>query len=220
MSSTINAIVIGGSIAGLMHAVVLKLLGRNVLVLESRQRGDLQAGAAGLSLWPHAQKFIETYVPHVDLDAIAFRNRVVQTLNGDGISLEESPVPQDIRTTSWAQIHEVLWEACEKRGEADGSVTFKTGKRVIGVQERGTGVIVTYKNAEETEEIVFASLVIAADGARSFVRSQLMPGVEPEYAGYLAWRGTIRERDAPPELRRTLDGDLAMFMFEGSYVLA
>ncbi|KAF2819011.1 FAD/NAD(P)-binding domain-containing protein [Ophiobolus disseminans] len=190
-SPSTDVVVIGSSIAGLMHAVVLKLLGRNVLVLEARPRKALQARAAGLSLWPHAQKLLET-------------------MTGEGILLAEVPVPEDVRTISWALIHKALWVACFKRSDTDGSVTFETSKRVCGVQEHGDLVRITYKNTDGTEEETAASLVIATDGAR----------LESKYAGYLAWRGTVSEENAPSKLEGTIDGKLAMFIFTGSYILA
>jgi 2-polyprenyl-6-methoxyphenol hydroxylase-like FAD-dependent oxidoreductase len=38
-----------------------------------------------------------------------------------------------------------------------------------------------------------ADLVVAADGIRSTVRAQLAPQVQPQYAGYVAWRGVCDE---------------------------
>jgi len=215
-----DAIVIGGSIAGLMHAVVLKSLGRNVLVLEARSKEDLQARAAGLSLWPHAQKLIDIYVPEIDLDMVAIRNKTVQTMAGDGRLLAETSVPEDVRTSSWALVHRVLWKACEQRSDQDGTVSIEVEARVCGIDEQGSSVVVTYRGADRVEKRASANLVVAADGARSFVRSQVLSGVQPEYAGYLAWRGNLPEVLAPPELEGVLEGKLLMFKFPGSYVLA
>jgi 2-polyprenyl-6-methoxyphenol hydroxylase-like FAD-dependent oxidoreductase len=38
-----------------------------------------------------------------------------------------------------------------------------------------------------------ADLLVAADGIRSAIRQQLWPEVQPEYAGYVAWRGLCDE---------------------------
>src|SRR3954469_9617673 len=105
MSSTTDVIVIGGSIAGLMHALVLKTLGRDVCVFDARPGKELQARAAGLSLWPYAQELLTKYVPGIDLDAIAFPNRNTQIMTGDGTLLANSPVNDDVRTSSWAVVH-------------------------------------------------------------------------------------------------------------------
>ena len=48
-------------------------------------------------------------------------------------------------------------------------------------------------------------LVPDADGAQSASRQQLLPNVTPSYAGYVAWRGTLDEPDAPAEMVRFFD---------------
>jgi 2-polyprenyl-6-methoxyphenol hydroxylase-like FAD-dependent oxidoreductase len=219
MSLTTDAIVVGGSVAGLMHALVLKSLGRNVLVIEARPLDDMHAHAAGLSLWPHALKLLKTYATDIDPQEFAFHNRAVQRMTGDGVLLGEIPFTDELWTTSWAVVHKMLWEACEKHDAGDGVVSFAMGKRVCGVREQKDSVMVAYKGHDGTEEEVSASLVFAADGGRSFVRSQVLPDVEPEYAGYLAWRGILLEKDVPQELEGTLDGKLVMLMLSGSYIL-
>ena len=50
-----------------------------------------------------------------------------------------------------------------------------------------------------------ADLLICADGSRSEARRRLLPRVEPRYAGYVAWRGTIEEERIAPELARFFD---------------
>jgi 2-polyprenyl-6-methoxyphenol hydroxylase-like FAD-dependent oxidoreductase len=219
MDSTKDVIVIGGSLAGLMHALALKSFGRNIRVFEARSYDDLAAEAAGITLWPHAQKLITTYVPEVDLDQIAFQNHTMRIMTGDAVALTDAPITDDIRTTSWSVVYRLLRNACEKHGGDGGVVTFEMERPICTIKEQGETMVVTYKKDDGGEEEARASLVIAADGARSFARSQVLPGLKATYAGYLAWRGNFPEQEAPPELKSVLDGDLAMVKFEGSYIL-
>jgi 2-polyprenyl-6-methoxyphenol hydroxylase-like FAD-dependent oxidoreductase len=46
-----------------------------------------------------------------------------------------------------------------------------------------------------------ANIVIGADGASSTVRRLLLPEVDRTYAGYVAWRGTVKESLLPEETR-------------------
>lgn len=218
-STSTDVIIIGGSIAGLMHALVLRSLGRNVRVLEARSHAQMGARAAGMSLWPYAQELITKYVPGSDLETFTFRNREVHVLDGEGKMLSQRPVVDDVRTTSWAVVHEMLLKTCKSCWEGDGEISIEMGARVCDIHEEENSMVLRIKNTEGSESQVSAPLVIAADGARSFVRMQVLPDVEPKYSGYLAWRGSIPERYAPSELDCVLNGTLANFPLGGSYIL-
>jgi 2-polyprenyl-6-methoxyphenol hydroxylase-like FAD-dependent oxidoreductase len=56
-----------------------------------------------------------------------------------------------------------------------------------------------------TGETIESDLFVAADGSNSDVRQRLLPEVRPNYAGYVAWRGTLDETDASPRVRRFFD---------------
>src|SRR6202007_2017094 len=43
-----------------------------------------------------------------------------------------------------------------------------------------------------------------ADGIRSSVRAQVLPDAQPVYAGYVAWRAMLDERDVPERARAAM----------------
>src|SRR5713101_8459798 len=53
--------------------------------------------------------------------------------------------------------------------------------------------------------LIGADLLVAADGAQSPTRRRFLPDLSSTYAGYVAWRGTLDEADAPPDLARFFD---------------
>jgi hypothetical protein len=52
--------------------------------------------------------------------------------------------------------------------------------------------------------VVEADVLVAADGAQSPTRRRFLPDLSSTYAGYIAWRGTLDEADAPPDLVRAI----------------
>lgn len=202
-----------------MHALVLKSLGHDVCVIESRSEEEMHARAAGLSLWHHAQKLVATFAHGTDIGSIASRNLMTQIMSGSGLFISEAPVSDNVRTSTWTTVHKHLQNACKKKQQSHGKIRFETGKTVHQIIERNGVISVAYKDNVGMEKVLLTSLVIAADGARSATRKYVLPGVMPEYAGYLAWRGTVAETDAPEELKGALNGYLVFFMLEGGYIL-
>ncbi|KAF2852925.1 FAD/NAD(P)-binding domain-containing protein [Plenodomus tracheiphilus IPT5] len=215
-----DAVVIGASIAGLMHALVLKSTGRNVAIVEGRSQRQIQAAGAGLSFWPNAQRLFMTCIPGVDFDAWAIKNTTMEILTQDGFPIIELPFSEEIRTSSWAVVRDKLVQACEQDVNGHGTVTFRTGQRVCNVIDQEDHIEVMYTCEDGSKKRIAAGLVIAADGARSLVRNQLLPDTRSEYVGYLAWRGRFPESEAPKELDGAVEGKMTFFMFEGSYILA
>jgi 2-polyprenyl-6-methoxyphenol hydroxylase-like FAD-dependent oxidoreductase len=64
-----------------------------------------------------------------------------------------------------------------------------------------------------------ADWLIGADGIRSTVRRQLLPELEPAYAGYVAWRGLIDERAMSAAARAVLGERLAFCLPAGEQML-
>jgi 2-polyprenyl-6-methoxyphenol hydroxylase-like FAD-dependent oxidoreductase len=202
-----------------MHALMLKSIGHTVIVLEARSEQQLQARAAGLSIWPNAQRLLTTSIPKLDLDSITVHNRSMQIMTGDGLLVGEVPVADDVRTTGWNLVHDLLRKTCETNAGGDGpTVRILTNKTVLEVYEKGTNMVVEYTGEDGAESII-AGRVIAADGARSYVRSLVLPEVNAEYVGYLAWRGNFPEVEAPDGLEGVLAGKLCNFKLDDCYIL-
>jgi 2-polyprenyl-6-methoxyphenol hydroxylase-like FAD-dependent oxidoreductase len=68
------------------------------------------------------------------------------------------------------------------------------GERLLHVDEQPGRVTATF----DSGRVATGDLLVAADGARSTVRSQMLPDVHPSYAGYVAWRGLVPEPALDP----------------------
>jgi 2-polyprenyl-6-methoxyphenol hydroxylase-like FAD-dependent oxidoreductase len=62
-------------------------------------------------------------------------------------------------------------------------------------------------------------IVIAADGSRSILRAQLLPGHQPAYAGYVAWRGLVAESALDARTREALCERMSFFTPEREQAL-
>lgn len=82
---------------------------------------------------------------------------------------------------------------------AVGEARLHAGAEVLGVVDGEDTAAVHLADGR----VVTAELVVAADGWHSTVRQALLPGVAPEYAGYVAWRGVVPEAELPAEVAST-----------------
>jgi 2-polyprenyl-6-methoxyphenol hydroxylase-like FAD-dependent oxidoreductase len=212
-----KVIIVGGSLGGLFTGIVFTRLGYSVTILERTPVEVLQDQGAGISLFiiipPIAEslkKLGTSGSPIVDFLAEYDRTKTptlladrIQYLNRDGsIRMQVEGVGQ---VASWDLLYNILranfdggYEtgyvgAAEER-EGDGDATYLSGVRVTGLREVGSEAVkVEYECTDGSKGSLDADIVIGADGPSSTVRKILLPEVERNYAGYVAWRGIVKE---------------------------
>jgi 2-polyprenyl-6-methoxyphenol hydroxylase-like FAD-dependent oxidoreductase len=109
-----------------------------------------------------------------------------------GVEGFTTPFPQQL--TSWDAVYRTLRSAFPQE-------RYHPGCALTGFDETKDRLLVQFRERGELE----ADLLVCADGSRSETRRRLLPEVQPRYAGYIAWRGTLSEEQAPPELVRFFD---------------
>ena len=174
-------LVIGGSLGGLFVANMLHRDGHDVQVLE-KVKGSMNGRGAGIVSHDALVKSLER--AGLDVQAtlgVEVPGRVL--LDQAGQSLIAFDMPQVL--TSWSRLYQILRAALS----AD---RYFQGVSVSRVEEQGDSVQV-FASADGQESVWSADIVIASDGIRSNVRQQFFPQVQPQYAGYIAWRGVCDE---------------------------
>ena len=182
-------LVIGGSLGGLMAANLLLRAGHEVQVLERSPR-SLQGRGAGIVTHEALRQTLRACgVPVDDTLGVTVASRVVLGLDGRPVCTWDHPQI----LTSWGRLYALLRAALPED-------RHRLGAAVIGVAQDETGVTVQLAGGEALQ----TDLLVAADGIRSTVRAQLLPAVQPQYAGYVAWRGVCDESALSRHTRSTL----------------
>jgi 2,6-dihydroxypyridine 3-monooxygenase len=78
---------------------------------------------------------------------------------------------------------------------------YHAGAALLGFEDKRETVSVNISGYDKID----ADVLVCADGAQSEMRRRLLQEVQPHYAGYIAWRGTVDEASAPPALVNFFD---------------
>lgn len=175
-----SALIVGGSLGGLFAANLLHRAGWDVKVFE-RSADELAGRGAGIVTHPELFQALEQIGILID-ESVGVRVTSRVTLAPDGTVLGRLDMEQVL--TAWGRLYQMLHQALPAE-------LYCSGVNVVDVEEQTDGALLKF--ADGRSEAV--DLVVAADGIRSTLRQQLLPAVVPEYAGYIAWRGLVEERD-------------------------
>lgn len=190
-----RALVIGGSLGGLFAANLLQDLGWDVHVYE-RVPDDLASRGAGIGTHDELLAVLGEL-------GIAMQERLGAQV-GDRVCLDrEGNVahrsPWGHIMSGWANVYRPLKDRFPAH-------RYHFGKSFEQLEQHGSEVVARFSDGSQAR----GDLLIGADGLRSAVRGQLFPGLEPVYAGYVAWRALVDEHALPAGLRRRL-GNLYWF---------
>jgi 2-polyprenyl-6-methoxyphenol hydroxylase-like FAD-dependent oxidoreductase len=188
MSRERRAIVIGGSMSGLLAAIMLRRRGWEVEVFE-RVESELADRGAGIV----AQAELIARMNALSLDTrdlgVAMRTRKI--LDQSGAMTTTLECPQVL--TAWQRVYRVLRDAFP--GER-----YHRGRGLKAFAQSGEGVVAHFSDGSS----MTADLLVGADGLRSTVRQQSLPHILPLYAGYVAWRALLPERVIPASVHREI----------------
>ena len=194
----------GGSIGGLTAALLLRSIGCDVTIFE-RATGDLTAIGAGIAAHEVSLRYFAERTS-TSLTGISVPVDTYRLLNGEGSLLWEEPVAY--RFVSWGSLYGALLSEF-------GRESYRLGTALVGFEQDGQGVDLRFANGQHAR----CDLLVLADGVLSTGRQRLFPGLEPVYSGYVAWRGTVAERDIPAGTLEGLDNAFVYAVIPNSHIV-
>jgi len=210
----LNIAIVGAGIGGLSAALALQKLGFRATVYE--QAPQLGEVGAGLSLSPTAVHGLNWLGMHGVLEAKAYKP-------------EDQCVRhyQDARALGWINRGKSLLERYGERYYlihradlhdglaaqvlANDPQAIALGKRCASLEQDAGGVSIRFTDGTSAR----VDMLVGADGSRSAVRNAVFGALEPQYTGYIAWRGLIPMELVPQEI---LDPPSGIFLGPGHMV--
>jgi 2-polyprenyl-6-methoxyphenol hydroxylase-like FAD-dependent oxidoreductase len=180
-----TVVMIGGGIGGLTAALCLRSRGVEGMVYE-RAPTFAEAGAA-ITLWPNATRILRRIGVLEVLQSCGH-----EAASGGGLICDWGGRPLKRLEFSSADaptlfLHRAELLAALQTAVADGHVV--TGKTFQHSERDGARIRAVFSDGSTS---VWADGLVGADGIHSAVRAQWLHDGEPEYRGYVAWRGIAR----------------------------
>jgi 2-polyprenyl-6-methoxyphenol hydroxylase-like FAD-dependent oxidoreductase len=199
------ALVIGGSLGGLLAAHLLRSKGWDAVVFE-RNAEDLTGRGAGISTHPQLIDILRRV--GIDFDeSMGIKVDTVICLDRRGRVYHEEKTARTM--SSWGRLYRSLRDALP-------SASYRLGMSLERVEQDARGVTAIFADGAR----VSGDLLVGADGVRSTVREQFLPDVAPNYAGYIAWRAMLDESEVPPDIRAEIFERYTFCLPEGELFLA
>ncbi len=195
--------VVGGSLGGLTAALLLRELGLDVTVYE-RSGAELEQRGAGIGFLPASYRYLHDRA-HADLDEISISTRYIRYLDRHGRVIHEQDQPY--RFSNWNTVYRSLLRCF-------GRDRYLLGRECVDIRSGDSNVCRIQARGEEVE----VDLLVCADGVGSRARACLLPEVRAQYAGYVAWRGLVPERELAEKAKPLLDA-ITYHVYANSHIL-
>jgi 2-polyprenyl-6-methoxyphenol hydroxylase-like FAD-dependent oxidoreductase len=183
-----RALIVGGSMSGLLAALMLRRAGWDVDVFE-RVESELAGRGAGIVAQPDLIATLSRLgIDPTDLGVEITTRKILDT---SGHVSGEFACPQVL--TAWERVYRLLRDAFPR-------ARYHRGHGVTSFVQTETSVVAHLSDGGAVE----GELLVGADGLRSTIRQQCLPQLLPRYVGYVAWRALIAEAAFPAAIHREL----------------
>jgi 2,6-dihydroxypyridine 3-monooxygenase len=200
-----RAIVVGGSLGGLTAALLLRDLGWDTLVFE-RSKRPLEARGVGIVAHPASIRYLVER-RDTDLSTMTAASHYVRYMDASGAIVHEAGF--DYRFTSFFALYRELLAGFDRD-------RYRLAHEVTGFREDPGRVVVETAGGDVTE----TDLLVFADGIHSTGRRLVAPEAQQRYAGYVAWRGVVSERDLTAATFARLHESIVYSILEAGHILS
>ncbi len=187
-----HALIIGGSMSGLLTALQLGQRGWQVDIFE-RVESKLAGRGAGIVAQPELIDRLREL--GLDTKGLGYEMTTRKLIDPSGRLTHTLTCPQTL--TAWERVYRMLRDGFYRAAAPE---RYHRGKWLKRFEQDGGAVTAQFSDGSKLR----ADLLVGADGLRSTVRHECDPALGPLYAGYVAWRALIREEAIPPDAHREL----------------
>ena len=199
-----NISIVGGSLGGLTAACLLRDAGHEVVVFE-RSPVRLEQRGAGIGFLPATYRYLHDRAG-VDLAKISVPTSHIRYLDALGNVVHDES--HNYLFSSWNTVYA---STLDHFGVSNYHLDFE----MSSFSQTLDSVSVNFTNGRSVESHV----LVAADGIGSMARSTLIPTSKSVYAGYVAWRGMVRESTLPASVCQRLSDAITYFVYPHSHIL-
>jgi 2,6-dihydroxypyridine 3-monooxygenase len=200
----LRVVVVGGSLGGLCAGLALRCVGCDVEIFE-RSSSELKDRGAGLVVQMELLQYLERH-GIATREAISVPSRYRQYLAREGgVTWGEASYQL---MTAWNTVYRQLRDVFPDEH-------YHHSHKLVGFEQNASSVIARFENSREE----ICDLLVGADGANSTCRSQLLPDVSPQYAGYVAWRGVVEENAVATSVAGVFAEKFTFFQMPNSHIL-
>lgn len=200
--------VVGGSLGGLTAACLLRDAGHEVSVHERSGR-ELEQRGAGIGLLEVTSRYLVERAGAALAD-ISIATGHIRHLRRDGTVEHESE--HRYLFSSWNTVYRRLLDHWR-------SSPYLLDHEMVDFHDRtgdtSDGVDIDFASGITTS----VDLLVCADGVGSTARARLQPDAAEGYAGYVAWRGMVREADLSAAVAASLTDAITYYVYANSHIL-
>lgn len=215
--------------SGLLHGLQHKRQGSDVTILEQDPSDERCSHNAGVRVGKNVIEMVRKY----DLTGVPWKIDAHESHVAWGRRVDFFSFRSDRSLTSWGLLYRLLranfdglaspvCPAPPAPRDGDGAGHYLAGKRATELKySKEDGVTTVYYVDVTTGEAgeIKADLVIGADGVHSTVRKLVQAPITKKYAGYVSWRGTVRESAVSKATAEYFHDRMTFALLKNSYIV-